>query len=500
MTSRISQTLHQRSHLLKFPDVPELPTSNEAALELEKDLLTQSKPDVCFDNFMKDLVSKYGYHLRKYILTNDDYDHMLQDTISNKTLIQFGPFYLFRLAHETAVQMVNNDCLILPFVKQFCKFPSMNFSGLKEEEMTCSIREAGSATAGSRKHKYAKPAEIFFMGMSRLDFCRILGIAVVSYPINPLTGEIIPKLEYFCSIKANQESVEQEIQRIEKYEKIYGEQIMKQHARNLKIDAQLFDETTEENFKLSVKLEAIKQVKIHMGQFLLLFVLKSIKKNALYLKLNCSKDLIPYYASIGFKMGPTPSFEYKLPFCGHRWLIYHNIKAASDQQIRDYYNNSSEYHDDIYVLDSCLEYKIKHHPRQQFIRKLPYTLTKAWIDVEQEEGLYNMHLDLDMEDKKTPVSSQLINQLKKQKAAVLYLLSIPNVLSFIDHPEEFEEKYDEDLDLNFQLFSDNESPDKQSFKCFELLFDNPKELAKKIQLYHNTKVSRFSKSFIVGKN
>ena len=244
---------------------------------------------VCFNTFIKHLVDEFTYTILSFGTTVSDYEKMIQTKLDARTILKFGPFYIVRLQHETVLQLHNANCMILPFVKQFCRSnDSLQWSTVNEYILTrgIDINKNMFLDASSEPVQSKKP-DLFIIGYDKLNWCKIISSALVSFPINPLTNEEEIHLNFLCALKPHTKNAEKQLEVL------------------MKCSQKTCDR---------LKIDVVENTKLGLGQLLLFYVIQTYQKTHKYIKLECDKDLVYYYYALNFRVGPSPKFVRNLPF------------------------------------------------------------------------------------------------------------------------------------------------------------------------------------------
>jgi hypothetical protein len=466
-----------------------------------------SSADVCFTTFIRTLVDKYGYQLRKYTTSTDDFYTMLQAPFGPKTLIQFGKFYLFRLAHETALDMVKNDCMIFPFLKQLCDEHSdtIDYNSIEDtfELRSMPPRTFSSYTIDDTDEEpyKAQPPEFFFIGFSTLNWCRIVSACFVQFPYNHIEKRMEATIETVCAFKPYDTATERALKPYgctgwntkrgkEEEKKVLLEPLPSVlcELNNLSV----YDASTLDKLCQSTKEEVLRQTKLRLGQLLLWFVTNTLQvehhtydeykkvDRGINIRLSCDQSLVPYYLSLGFLMGPSNAFRYNEPFARKtmKGIRYEkHIQTASWDDIEDWY--SSQQQNEVEARKWLDEVRV---PRKYHLRIVNNHVRCTKLG----EEVLNMHYNpwyhqLVSVDYKPKILQKLLDD----KDRIVALLNLPGIF---DVPSNQLSWYDMDHKLRMK--------DNQRLSCFELMFNDASLLKATAQAYHSDKKARLSKKFL----
>jgi hypothetical protein len=230
--------------------------------------------NLCLNVVAKYLTEKYGYTLKYYAPTEYNYEQLLKADYSFKNIIQFGDLYLFSLTTDTL------DCIIEPFIRQICK----------------------DVFAGTEILDPTRDDKLFVIGFSQLNWCKIIATAMLSKRTNPFLNRDFNNelhLKFLCAAQANTKQAEKQLAQV-----LHG------------LTQKEYDANREQELCNSIHMKALNRTKLGLGQMLLLFIFKMLSKQRrwTYLTLDCDPTLYGYYASMGFRMGPSPLFKYSKPF------------------------------------------------------------------------------------------------------------------------------------------------------------------------------------------
>jgi hypothetical protein len=424
--------------------------------------------DTCFIAFIQELIRDHNYSLKEFKNTNEDFNKMITTQLLPRSLLKFGELYMFRLDKETALKFYRNNCLILPFLKQFCDSPdSMDFSHVEEElllrnqEVNMKIFETGEAEP---VHEF-KPI-LFLAGFSRFNYCRVISAAIVKFPFNPITKKTEAKLETFCSFQPNVNALSKYFMSRNTPGQLPDYFKLKKPRVDYKIDA--FEMS---DLKKVIQENALIWTKARLGQLLFLYIFRYLRADypkLFNLRLQCTKELIPYYLSLGFTMGPSPIFTYKKPLFDKVVGKYRkDIKLASNFGIKEYYKE---------VEDA----------RKERYPNLSYLYFKSFVSCTTFNDMFNMHISIS-----DPLS--LLQNLPLNKDLIVGIMNIKEVFDVLDHPK-FNDDYD-NIDLNYEILFSKDDEKKDEYKCFDLMFENSLEIKEKINSFQKNLLQKYSKEY-----
>lgn len=257
---------------------------------------TITKNSTCMDYYIKPLQKEYGYVIRPLDRISDFVNIDLDESVA---VYKDMYMILFKSTENKELERFQREMLSV-FGYQVC---NLHTKREKDQEV---VKETPGLKYPYVYDQLKTSPYILFLGFDNGNFCRLVSFVTLDIKKRNYRGKIanVGQINTVCAMKP--------------YSKVLFDKLSKMKGKTNEIE---------------LEKNVFQMCKFQLGKILLFKTLQYLNDHQVdYITLDCEKRLLPYYIhQIGFRLGPTPEYDYTSKLVSPRGYNYNILPQLVEE-------------------------------------------------------------------------------------------------------------------------------------------------------------------------